>query len=104
MDNFANELVEKMTNRLVDRVNAAFDLDTTTLGKPGNLAIPQEDDTVADYDNQQDLESVLDEVLSLRGGKSAMKSPMKGKKPMNEYFTKLMAARKSGAKSFDYKG
>merc|ERR1711977_766417 len=35
--------------------------------------------------------------------KSPMKSPMKAMK-MNAYFTKMMAAKKEGAKSFEYNG
>merc|ERR1739848_174306 len=109
-------LVDKLADKLVDRVEASFlrnaDLETTTLGKPGNLGIslltdPQisygqeqeEDDrTVANYDNEQ--KAMLDWVLSLRGGAKAPKA-MKG---MNVYFTKLSEARKSGAKSFEYNG
>merc|ERR1719359_2719502 len=124
--------MEKLANKLVDRVEASFlgnaDLDATSLGKPGHLGLPlqsnlpvqtsfgqeQEDDrTPVDYDDQQ--ESMLDQLLNLEGGakaamKSPMKSPMKAASPMkamkamNEYMTKLQAARKSGAKSFEYKG
>jgi len=137
MDQVAEELMQKLADKLVDRVGASFvqnaDLDTAMLGKPGHLGLPvesdlpgpeQEDDgKLAEYDDQQ--EAMLDYVLSLQGGAAmkamaAMKAPMKAadapfspmamksvgkaKKPMNEYMTKLAAARKSGAKSFDYKG
>lgn len=33
-----------------------------------------------------------------------MKSAMKGKKPLNEYFKAMLKAKKSGAASFVYKG
>jgi len=123
MDQFADKLMEKLANKLVDRIGSSLldnaDLDTTTLGKPGHLGLPlesnlplqislgpeQEDDrALADYDDQR--EPMLDVVLSLQGGaaKSPMKSTGKAKKPMNEYMTKVQAARKSGAKSFEYKG
>jgi len=117
MDDFADELMKRLANKLVDRVEAAFtrneDLDAATLGKPGHLGIPDEIDLPdsfgqeEDDDNQQ--ESMLDSMLNLRGGaKAAMKapakSPMKAMKGMNEYFTKLAEARKADLKSFVYNG
>jgi len=127
-DQFADELMEQLANKLVDRVGASFlqnaDLDDSTLAKPGHLGLPQEtvepeqeedDRTLAQYDDQR--EAMLDLILGLEGGAAmkkpmaaAMKSPMAsvGKamkaKPMNEYMTKCTEARKSGAKSFVYKG
>jgi len=127
MDEFADELMQKLANRLVDRVQESFvdssDLDSATMGKPGDLEIPlhanlpvqtsfgqdqEEDPSVADFDDQQ--ESMLDWMLNLRGGakaapmKAAPKSPMKAMKKMNEYFTKMTEAKKTGAKSFEYNG
>merc|ERR1712072_80708 len=105
------------------------DLDASTLGKPGNQAIPQQDNlpvqtsygqglqedrALAEFEEaeEEQLEeaAMLDLMLSLRGGAAmkAMKSPrpseMKKKKPMNAYMTKLQEARKSVAKSFEYNG
>lgn len=104
-----DELVQQLADKLVDRFQASFlqnaDLDTTTLEKPGNLGIP-----LSDEDQQ---ETMLDWVSGLRGGAktpmkamkaAAMKSPMKSMKGLNPYFTKLKAARDSGAKSFEYNG
>jgi hypothetical protein len=105
MDEFEDELVEKMANKLADRVDASFlrnsDLDSTTLGKPGNVAIPQQnnlpvqtsygqgqddDRALADFEEEQLEEAaMLDLMLSLRGG-----AAMKAMKAM-----KAMAAAKS---------
>jgi len=138
MDQLSDEFMNKLADKLVDRVGASFlhnaDLDTTTLEKPGhpgllesNLPIQasfgpeQEDDgTLADYDDQIESEDMLDCVLSLEGGAAkkpmaamkamaAMAAPMKSvgkakKKPLNEYMTKCMEAKKTGAKSFVYNG
>jgi len=132
MDQFADELMEKLANKLVDRVGASYldntDMDTAMLGKPGHLGLPldsdlpvrnsfgpeQDDDSaLADYDDQR--EPMLEFVLGLEGGaakmaamKAAMAAPMKStgkaKKTTNEYFTKMLEAKKTGAKSFVYNG
>jgi len=123
MDKISDELMEKLASKLIDRVGASFtqngDLDTATLGKPGHLGLPLESNlpvqTSFGSEQENDREPML-VVLNLEGGAAkkpmaamaAMAAPMKSvgkaKKPMNEYMTKLAAARKSGAKSFDYKG
>merc|ERR1711924_215882 len=125
MDQFSDELMEKLADKLVDRVGASLlgdaDLDSATLAKPGHLPLEsnlpvqtafgpeqEEDGCVFADDNS------IDVVLNLQGGAAMAKSPMKspmssvGKamkaKKMNEYMTKCQEAKKSGAKSFEYKG
>merc|ERR1719310_622213 len=123
MDQFANEFMEKLANKLVDRVGASYldntDLDTAMLGKPGHLDTvqnslgPEQEDDSTLADDQQ--ERMLEFVLGLEGGaakmaamKAAMAAPMKStgkaKKTTNEYFTKMLEAKKTGAKSFVYNG
>jgi hypothetical protein len=135
LDKLEDEMVEKMANKLVDRVEASFlakadDLDSTTLGKPGNQAIPVQDNlpvgtsygqglederALAEFEEEQLEEAaMLDLMLSLRGGaaikamkamkEKADKPAMKAMKGLNPYFTKMMEARKNNAKSFEYNG
>lgn len=107
MDEFADELVDELSNRLLtlaahkasDLHNA--DLDTTTLGKPSNLEIPpqaryhlapsfqsslqhmifggQEQEDVHTLADNDDQQQIFDWVLGVRGGakKTPMKSPSK---------------------------
>merc|ERR1719487_1368155 len=73
MDDFADELVDKLTGKLVEQ--------SLSLGLPlqGSSDELEDDDILADSNDQE--ESMLDQVLSLRGGMAAMKA-MKAMKAM----------------------
>merc|ERR1719171_1517892 len=104
-DESSDEFVKKLANKLVERALEASsfhdaDMDTTVLGKPGNLAIPRQapvdtSNLSPSVPSQGELEvelipiddNALLEVLNLRGGAKAMKAmkaPMKAamKAPM----------------------
>jgi len=107
MDEFADELVDELANRLLTLADHKAsvlhnaDLDTTTLGKPGSLEIPpqaryhlapsfqsslqhmifggQEQEDVHTLADNDDQQQIFDWVLGVRGGakKTPMKSPSK---------------------------
>jgi hypothetical protein len=110
-DSFANIFLEKLTNRLLDRVNEASfpetnaNLDSSTLGKPGHLQAisasagelyqPEEEVEVIEVipgRTLADEDSMLPLLLRLRGGATPKKAatPMKASTPM-----KAMAAMKA---------
>jgi len=78
-----DELVDQLADKLVGRVLKApsldnTDLDATTLGKPGELQMNQEDLTQGDEEELNGEEELddgqLDQVLGLSGGAKAMKA------------------------------
>merc|ERR1712224_54001 len=81
LDQVADKFMEKLANKLVDRVEASFlgsaHLDTTTLGKPGHLGLPLQSNlpvqTSFGQEQEDDREPML-VVLNLEGG--AAKKPM----------------------------
>jgi len=123
-DQLVDQVLNKLASKLIDRVLTASSvhdegMDTTTLGKPAQAnpsdfapSSPNRDEVIIVEEDPEDGDALAD-VLGLRGGAAmkamkspmkAAKSPMKAMKAMNEYFTKMSEARKTGAKSFVYNG
>jgi len=132
LNKLASKLIDRVLAASAVHDEGMVRMDTTTLGKPAhNIGVPAhanpsdpsshlapsspDTEEVIIIEEEPEDGDALPYVLSLHGGatpmkakkspmKAAMKSPMKAMKGMNEYFTKMTEARKTGAKSFEYNG
>merc|ERR1719262_1947591 len=129
MDEFADELVDELANRLLTLADHKAsvlhnaDLDTTTLGKPGSLEIPpqaryhlapsfqsslqhmifggQEQEDVHTLADNDDQQQIFDWVLGVRGGakKTPIKSPPEKKVKLATPMKNATSPAKSPMKS-----